>query len=134
MKGSMPVYGASRTIVAAVVATVALASAPVTKADVRAFASDMAVAMDHMHHDMMVPASGDPDRDFAAMMIPHHQGAIDMAKVQLRYGRDVALRRLAQKIIIEQGQEIAVMQRFADQHATTARDKHSDAATRIGDK
>ena len=134
MKGAMPVYGASRTIVAAVVATVALASASLPKDHAEAFASDMAVAMNRMQHDMMVPASGDPDRDFAAMMIPHHQGAIDMAKVQLRYGRDTALRRLAQKIIIEQGQEIAVMQRFVDQHPASARGKHSDAAPRAGDQ
>lgn len=130
----MPARGAACIIAAAVVTSVALASAPVPKAYVQAFASDMAVAMDRMHHDMMVLASGDPDRDFAAMMIPHHQGAIDMAKVQLRYGRDAALRRLAQKIIIEQAQEIAVMQRFVDQHSATARGKHSDAATRIGNR
>src|SRR6266508_1004423 len=55
--------------------------------------------------------SGDPERDFAAMMIPHHQGAIDMAKVQLQFGRDPVLRRLAQAIIVEQQQEIEVMRR-----------------------
>jgi uncharacterized protein (DUF305 family) len=60
---------------------------------------------------------GDPDRDFAAMMIPHHQGAIDMAKVELIYGRDPVLRRLAQGIIVEQQQEIELMQRsLNDQH------------------
>ena len=128
----MPARGAACMIAAAVVATFALASAPLPKADAQAFASDMAVAMNRMQHDMMVPASGDPDRDFAAMMIPHHQGAIDMAKVQLRYGRDAALRRLAQKVIIEQGQEISIMQRFVDQHPATARGKPSNAATRNG--
>lgn len=71
----------------------------------------MARSMERMHADMMVPPSGDPDRDFAAMMIPHHQGAIDMAKAQLAYGRDPVLRRLAQGIIVEQGQEIEVMRR-----------------------
>jgi uncharacterized protein (DUF305 family) len=44
------------------------------------------------------------------MMIPHHQGAIDMAEVELRFGKDERLRRLAQGIIVEQRQEIAVMQ------------------------
>lgn len=74
------------------------------------FADVMARAMERMHHAMMVPASGDPDRDFAAMMIPHHQGAIEMAEAELRFGKDERLRRLAQGIIVEQRQEIAVME------------------------
>ncbi len=53
--------------------------------------------------------TGDPDHDFAAMMIPHHQGAVDMAKVELLYGKDPVLRRLAQEIIVTQEQEIEVM-------------------------
>lgn len=73
------------------------------------FASVMAAAMTRMDHGMMVPASGDPDRDFAAMMIPHHQGAVDMAQAELRFGRDPVLRRLAQGIIVEQQQDIVVM-------------------------
>jgi uncharacterized protein (DUF305 family) len=48
------------------------------------------------------------------MMIPHHQGAIDMALVQLKYGRNEKLRRLAQSIIVEQGQEIAYMRGLLD--------------------
>jgi uncharacterized protein (DUF305 family) len=60
---------------------------------------------------MAAKPTGDPDRDFAAMMIPHHQGAIDMAKVELIYGRDPVLRRLAQGIIVEQQQEIELMHR-----------------------
>ena len=73
------------------------------------FASMMASAMARMDRDMMQPASGDPDRDFAAMMIPHHQGAVEMAEAELRFGHDPVLRRLAQGIIVEQRQEIAVM-------------------------
>lgn len=73
------------------------------------FASLMSAAMDRMDRAMMVQPSGDPDRDFAAMMIPHHLGAIDMATLELRYGRDPVLRRLAQGIVIEQQQEIVVM-------------------------
>ncbi len=73
------------------------------------FASLMASAMARMDRDMMQPASGDPDRDFAAMMIPHHQGAVEMAEAELRFGHDPVLRRLAQGIIVEQRQEIAVM-------------------------
>jgi len=65
--------------------------------------------MRKMMADIEVKASGDVDRDFVAMMIPHHQGAIDMARAQLRYGRNEQLRRLAQEIIVSQSQEIAVM-------------------------
>ena len=76
------------------------------------FASQMMQAMDRMDSAMMAAKStNDPDRDFAAMMIPHHQGAIDMAKVELVYGRDPVLRRLAEGIIVEQQQEIELMQR-----------------------
>ena len=56
------------------------------------------------------PMTGDPDRDFAAMMIPHHQGAIDMAKAELLYGKNPVLRRLAQEIVVTQNSEITVMQ------------------------
>ena len=62
--------------------------------------------------------TGNPDHDFAAMMIPHHQGAVDMAKLELLYGKDSALRRLAQEIIVTQEQEIAVMQMRLKQFKT----------------
>jgi uncharacterized protein (DUF305 family) len=68
-------------------------------------------AMIRMDSGMSIRHSGDPDRDFAAMMIPHHQGAIDMAKAELQFGRDPVLRRLAQGIIVEQQQEIELMRR-----------------------
>ena len=58
--------------------------------------------------------NGNPDHDFANAMIPHHQGAVDMAKIELLYGRDPVLRRMAQEIIVSQQQEIAVMQRRID--------------------
>ena len=73
------------------------------------FASTMRSAMARMEDAMMAPASGNADRDFAAMMIPHHQGAVEMAEAELRFGNDPVLRRLAQGIIVEQRQEIAVM-------------------------
>jgi hypothetical protein len=66
-------------------------------------------AMDKMMADMNVKPTGDVDVDFAAMMIPHHQGAIDMALAQLRYGKNEQLRRIAQEIIVEQQQEIIAM-------------------------
>lgn len=71
----------------------------------------MAEAMNRMDRGMAIDQTGDPDRDFAAMMIPHHQGAIDMAKAELQFGRNPVLRRLAQGIIVEQQQEIELMRR-----------------------
>lgn len=63
------------------------------------------------HHKMMgamqMQPTGNSDRDFATMMIPHHQGAIDMARVQLQHGKDPELLRMAQKIIDDQEREIA---------------------------
>lgn len=64
-----------------------------------------------MDKGMAIAPSGDPDRDFAAMMIPHHQGAIDMAKAELQHGRNPVLRRLAEGIIVQQQQEIELMRR-----------------------
>ncbi|MGF6347849.1 DUF305 domain-containing protein [Variovorax sp. W2I14] len=74
-----------------------------------AFAAENDAAMNRMMAAMEIKPSGDVDRDFAAMMIPHHQGAIEMAETELRYGRNEQLRRIAQEIIVEQQQEIAAM-------------------------
>lgn len=67
-----------------------------------------------MHKDMDIQYSGDPDQDFARAMIPHHQGAIDMARVQLQYGKDPVLRRLAEEIIQAQEREIALLRTMVD--------------------
>jgi Domain of unknown function (DUF305) len=72
-------------------------------------------AMTKMMIDMGIRPSGDVDNDFVAMMTPHHQGAIDMALAELRYGRNERLRRMAQEIIITQQQEIAAMRLAIDQ-------------------
>lgn len=73
------------------------------------FLTENTVAMDKMMAAMVIVPSGDIDKDFVAMMVPHHQGAIDMAHAFLRYGHNEQLKRLAQEIIITQQQEIAVM-------------------------
>src|SRR5260221_8489612 len=66
-------------------------------------------AMARMMAAMKIKSSNDVDRDFVAMMVPHHQGAIDMAEAELSYGHNELLRRLAQEIIVTQQQEIAEM-------------------------
>ena len=86
----------------------ALAQTP-SPASEAPFIAENAAAMDKMMADMNVKPTGDADRDFVAMMIPHHQGAIDMARLLLRYGHNEQLRRLAQEIIVTQQQEIATM-------------------------
>jgi uncharacterized protein (DUF305 family) len=73
------------------------------------FLSENESAMNKMMADMRVKPTGDVDRDFVAMMVPHHQGAVDMAKAELAYGHNEVLRRLAQQIVVNQGQEISVM-------------------------
>jgi uncharacterized protein (DUF305 family) len=65
--------------------------------------------MTKMMNDMTIKPTGQIDRDFVAMMVPHHQGAIDMAQAELRYGHNAQLRRIAQEIIVDQMQEIALM-------------------------
>jgi uncharacterized protein (DUF305 family) len=73
------------------------------------FEAAMQKAMAQMDKDMNASMTGDPDKDFASMMIPHHQGAIDMAEAELRFGKDQRLRKLAREIIAAQKREIAVM-------------------------
>jgi len=74
-----------------------------------AFYAAMRRADASMHAAMMVVPTGDVDRDFARMMIPHHQGALAMAQDELLYGHDQRLKRLAQAMIVEQGQEITYL-------------------------
>ena len=65
--------------------------------------------MNKMMSDMVIKPTGDVDRDFVAMMTPHHQGAIEMAQSVLRSGRNEQIRRLAQEVIVMQQQEVAAM-------------------------
>jgi hypothetical protein len=73
------------------------------------FLAENGAAMKKMMNDMTVAPTGAVDPDFVAMMVPHHQGAIDMAVAVLRHGRNPQIRRLAQEIIVTQQQEIAAM-------------------------
>ena len=84
---------------------------PFVASSTKSFPTLMNDSMSVMDYGMAhAPMNGDPDHDFSSMMIPHHQGAIDMAKAELLYGKNPILRRLAQEIIVTQGSEIMVMQ------------------------
>ena len=97
-----------------------------------AYLAENDAAMAKMMSAMTIKPTGDVDRDFVAMMVPHHQGAIDMALAVLRYGRNEQIKRLAQEIIVTQQQEIAVLRlAVGDRHSgsenETAR-SHAPAA------
>ncbi|PYN72137.1 MAG: DUF305 domain-containing protein [Candidatus Rokuibacteriota bacterium] len=87
-------------------AATSLAASPQAEAP---FLAENDAAMKKMMAAMHIEPSGDVDKDFVAMMVPHHQGAIEMAQAELRYGRNEQLRRIAQEIIVEQLQQIAAM-------------------------
>ena len=70
-----------------------------------------------MHKDMMVKMTGNADVDFVRGMIPHHQGAIDMAKIELKYGKDPDIRKLAEAVIKAQEAEIAEMNAWLSKNA-----------------
>lgn len=78
-------------------------------------ADPFGASMARMHEDMAVEPSGDVDLDFARGMVPHHQGAIDMAEVELEKGSDPTMRRLAQSVITSQEAEIAGMRKWIAQ-------------------
>jgi hypothetical protein len=89
--------------------------------DEAAFLKENEAAMNKMMNDMAAKPTGDIDRDFVAMMTPHHQGAIDMAVIELRYGKNETLKRLAQEIIVDQMQEIDAMKlAIGDKVSTSA--------------
>lgn len=77
-----------------------------------------APAMKTMHENMTIVPSGDADVDFMRGMIPHHQGAIDMAKIVLEKGKDPEVRKLAEDIIKAQEAEINFMQAWLKKHAS----------------
>ncbi len=116
----------------AVITALALLAAPAARAEETAPKADMshmdigataspsdkafAESMDKMMKDMAAKPTGNTDKDFVVMMMPHHQGAIDMAKVELHYGKDPMLRKLAADIVKAQEAEIAEMKAWLAKH------------------
>jgi uncharacterized protein (DUF305 family) len=85
-------------------------------------------ANDRMHAEMAIPFSGDADVDFVKGMLPHHQGAVDMAKIVLEHGKDAKVRKLAREIIKAQDVEIAFMKKWlANDAKKTARKSEKKA-------
>jgi uncharacterized protein (DUF305 family) len=85
-------------------------SAPAVAADAPESTKQFAAANDKMHAAMAIAFTGNADKDFVAGMIPHHQGAIDMAKTVLQFGADPEIKALATAIVSAQEAEIAKMQ------------------------
>jgi uncharacterized protein (DUF305 family) len=109
MSSMVPVWWCTRRLLV-VLGTLALgASVQASPGGEAPFLAENDAAMQKMMAAMTIKPSGDIDADFVAMMAPHHQGAIDMAQAELRYGHNEQLRRLAQEIIVDQQQEIAAM-------------------------
>jgi hypothetical protein len=99
-----------RCLTIAVAALVAAFCTPAqAEKPIAEFKAENIAAMNKMMAGMAIKSSNDVDRDFASMMIPHHQGAIEMAEAELRHGHNEQLRRIAQEIIVDQQQEIAAM-------------------------
>jgi uncharacterized protein (DUF305 family) len=84
------------------------------------FLAENDAAMKRMMAAMAIRPTGDIDRDFVDMMVPHHQAAIDMAKTELCYGRSVKLRRIAGAIVAKQQQQIVAMRLAVGEPSTGA--------------
>lgn len=73
-------------------------------------------AMEIMHRDMDIEYSGNADADFVRGMIPHHEGAVAMAKIVLKYGKDPEIRKLAEAVVKAQEAEIAMMKKWLEKN------------------
>jgi uncharacterized protein (DUF305 family) len=81
----------------------------VSDVDEQQFLLDQDLTMSNMTRTMLIKPTGDVDHDFVDIMIPHHQGAIDMARAEMKYGHNDALRQLVQRIVGRAEQDISMM-------------------------
>ena len=86
------------------------------KPDDAASTKDFKAADMSMMHNMAVPYTGNPDVDFRTHMIPHHQGAVEMAKVALKHAKDPATKKMARNIVKAQEKEVSEMQAWLKKH------------------
>ena len=114
------IFGPRRAVIAVALIVGSILTATVAKADDSQFMADSRAAMNRMMTAMQIQPSGNADADFVAMMVPHHQGAIDMARAELLYGQNETLRRMAQEIIVTQQQQIVAMQQALDQSSSAS--------------
>ena len=90
---------------------------------------DYTRSMTRMHDEMMIGMGyNDPDTAFAKAMLGHHRGAVEMAKIQLKYGTDEEMRQLAQEIIAAQQVEIDILNKWLASHPDTAKPKPNTEA------
>jgi uncharacterized protein (DUF305 family) len=95
-------------------------SAAVASSDLSPGSQALQAANEGMHKAMAVEMTGDVDVDFVRGMIPHHQGAVDMAKIVLQYGKDPEIRKLAEQVVAAQETEIAFMNAWLEKNGAEA--------------
>ena len=106
-------------LVAGFVAGITIVAAAQMEPRAMTFMRIMDESMKRMDTGMnSAPMNGNIDHDFATMMMPHHQGAIDMAKAELTYGKNLVMRRMAEEIIVDQQSEIQAMQLWLSKQST----------------
>jgi hypothetical protein len=111
----LTIYPADPRLLADYISAICAKSFGSSSAAEAPYLAENVAAMTKMMIDMGIRPSGDVDTDFVAMMVPHHQGAIEMAQAELRHGHNEPLRRMAQEIIVTQLQEITAMRLSLDQ-------------------
>jgi uncharacterized protein (DUF305 family) len=119
MMTSKIVFLKKYALVAGFVAGITIVAAAQMEPRAMTFMRIMDESMKRMDTGMnSAPMNGNIDHDFATMMMPHHQGAIDMAKAELTYGKNPVMRRMAEEIIVDQQSEIQAMQLWLSKQST----------------
>jgi hypothetical protein len=118
--GRGAILGPRRAVIAVALILGSTLTATGANADDSQLMADSTAAMNRMMVAMHIQPSGNADADFVAMMVPHHQGAVDMARAELLYGQNETLRRMAQEIIVTQQQEIVAMQQALGQSSSAS--------------